>query len=44
MNVVKRVLFEDVHNIKLNGIALVGWIVASIWGVVSLLIEVLGAI
>lgn len=44
MNVVKRVLFEDVHNIKLNGIALVGWIAASIWGVVSLLIEVLGAI
>lgn len=43
MNVVKRLLFEDVHNIKLNGIALVGWIAASVWGVVSLLKEVLSA-
>lgn len=39
-----KILVKDMYKIELNGVALIGWIVASLWGVIYLTREVIDAI
>ncbi|MBR2246317.1 hypothetical protein [Oceanobacillus profundus] len=43
MKLLKKVFYDEMYTVKLNGAALVGWITASLYGVVSLIKTVISA-